>query len=325
MTTSTATWQTIAVGYDGSAPAVAALDWAARAAHQSGATLRIISVVHYPGMPKGALESLPILPASLLKRAHQLAADAGLRARDILDASSVETQIVTGTASEALVSATMSAQLLVVGNRGRSELRSTVLGSVSFAVAAHAHCPVIVVREGAVMVGPEHGVIVGVDGSSAGARALDVAAEVAARAGAPLQVISAWDLPAADSWALSYWETASIESDWARTQRDVAVKVGAAAVDRAQAQHPGLVATSEVHHGPAGPALNDASHNAGLVVVGSRGLGGFSGLVLGSVSHHAIHGCACPVMVVRNWPSNPAATAPAGPMMVGSRNGTVIT
>ena len=325
MTTSTATWQAIAVGYDGSAPALAALDWAARAARQSGATLRIISVVHYPGMPAGRLESVPLLPASLLNRAHELAADAGLRARNILDASRVETQIVIGTASEALVSATESAQLLVVGNRGRSVLRSTVLGSVSFAVAAHAHCPVIVVREGAVAVGPDHAVIVGVDGSSAGARALDVAADVAARAGASLRVIAAWDLPAADSWALSYWETASVESDWVRTQRDVAVKVGAAAVDRAQAQHPGLVATSEVHHGPAGAALNDASHNAGLVVVGSRGLGGFAGLVLGSVSHHAIHGCACPVMVVRNWPSNPAATAPAGAMMVGSRNGTVIT
>ena len=299
MTTETSTVQTIAAGFDGSAPAAAALDWAANEANRRGVTLRIISVVNYPGMAAGTLESAPILPASLLNRAHELAAEAALRARKVLDAARVETQIVIGAAAEALVTATKSVQLLVVGNRGRSELFSTVLGSVSFAVAAHAHCPVIVVCEGAVAVGPEHGVVVGVDGSSAGDRALDVAADVAAHAGAPLRIICAWDLPAADSWAFAYWQTASPDSDWARTQHDVAVKVVTAAAERAQSQHRGLVATSEVRQGPAGAALTGASHDAGLVVVGSRGLGGFPGLVLGSVSHHVVHGCACPVMVVR--------------------------
>lgn len=312
----TSTWQTIAVGFDGSASASAALDWAAKDASQSGGTLRIISVVHYPGMPAGTVDSVPSLPASLLQRAHELVADAGSQAREFMDASKVETQIVVGTAAEALVRATESVQLLVVGNRGRSELLSTVLGSVSFAVAAHAQCPVIVVREGAAVVGPQHGVVVGVDGSAAGDHALDVAADVAVRAGAPLRIISAWDLPAADSWALSYWETASVGSDWARTQHHVAVTVGTAAVDRVQSQHPGLAATSEAHHGSAGAALNGASHDAGLVVVGSRGLGGFAGLVLGSVSHNAVHGSACPVMIVRNMPSNPTAATPTGAMMV---------
>lgn len=319
MVTSAPTWATIAVGFDGSAPAVAALDWAARAAGQLGASLRIISVVQYPGVPSGALESVPNLPASLLTGAHELVADAASRARTVLDAPKVESQIVIGTAAEALVSATESAQLLVVGNRGRSQLLSTVLGSVSFAVAAHAHCPVIVVREGAVAVGPEHGVVVGVDGSPAGDLAVDVAADVATRTGAPLRIISAWDLPAADSWALSYWETASVDTDWARTQHDIAAKVGTAAVERATSAHPHLVATSEVHHGPAGAALNDASRDAGLVVVGSRGLGGFSGLVLGSVSHNAIHGCACPVMVVRNGSADPTTTGSGAAMMMGSR------
>jgi len=323
MTTSTSTWQTIAVGFDGSVPAVAALDWAAAAANRTGATLRIICVIHYPGMPAGTVEFVPKLPESLLNRAHKLALDEALRARNVLGVARVETQIVVGTAAEALVTATESAQLLVVGNRGRSELGSIFLGSVSFAVAAHARCPVTVVREGAVLMGPEHGVVVGVDGSPAGDRALDVAADVADRAGAPLRIISAWDLPAAESWAFSYWETASVSSDWARTQHDIAVKVATAAADRAHSQHPGLAATSEVYQGPAGAALNDASHNAGLVVVGSRGLGGFAGLVLGSVSHNAIHGCVCPVMVVRNWPSSRTATTSAGATMVGSRKGKV--
>jgi len=313
---------TIAAGFDGSPSAAAALDWAALEANRTGAILRIICVVHCPGMLAGTLETAPTLPPSLLNRAHELAADAALGARKVLDSGRVETQIVVGAAAEALVSATQSVQLLVVGNRGRSELASTVLGSVSFAVTAHAHCPVVVVGEGAVVVGPQHGVVVGVDGSSAGDRALDLAADVAAHAGAPLRIICAWDLPAAESWAHAYWETASPDADWARTQHDVAVKVVTAAAERAQSAHRGLVASSEVLQGQAGPVLGAASRHAGLVVVGSRGLGGFSGLVLGSVSHHVIHSSACPVMVVRKRPSDRPVTTRRDDVMAGSRTVT---
>ena len=274
-------------------------------------------MVHYPGMPAGTVEAVPILPAGLLNRAHELAADAGCEHARSWTRQGGDPDghrhcgAGPGQASE-------SVQLLVVGNRGRSKLRSTVLGSVSLAVAAHAHCPVIVVREGAVVVGPEHGVVVGIDGSLAGDRALDVAADVADRAGAPPGSSRPGTCRPQTPGRSPYWETAPLEGDWARTQHDIAVKVGAAAADRAQAQHPGLVATSEVHQGSAGAALIGASDQAGLVVVGSRGLGGFAGLVLGSVSHHVIHACVCPVMVVRKSTSNRPETARADVMTVGS-------
>ena len=164
---------------------------------------------------------------------------------------------------------------------------------MSFAVTAHVHCPVVVVGEGAVLVGPQYGVVVGVDGSSTGVRALDLAAELAAHAGAPLRIICAWDLPAAQSPAYDYWETVSPDADWARVQHDVAVTVVTAAVERARSRHRMLAVTSDVLQGQAGAVIAGASHDAGLVVVGSRGLGGFTGLVLGSVSHHVIHSCAC--------------------------------
>lgn len=317
----TMTRPVIAAGYDGSPAAAAALDWAALEASRTGAIVRSISVVHYPGMPAGTPDSAPILPASLLNRAYELSAEASSRAGNVLDSDSVETQIVIGAAAEALVSATQSVGLLVVGDRGRSEFAATVLGSVSFAVTAHAHCPVVVVSEHAAPVGPQYGVVVGVDGSSAGERALDLAADVAAHAGASLRIICAWDLPTADAWAFAYWETASPDADWAFTQHDVAVRVVAAAVDRVRAQHRGLVPTGEVFQGQAGEVLGRASRKAGLVVVGSRGLGGFSGLVLGSVSHRVIHSCVCPVMVVRTRPSERLAQAPARPeqVMAGSQ------
>lgn len=320
--TGTSALPIIAIGFDGSAPAAAALDWAALEARRTGAILRVISVVHYAGMPEGTPESVTHLPASLLNRAHKLSAEAASRARKVLDSGRLGTQVVVGAAADALVSATRSVQLLVVGNRGRSDLASTVLGSVSFAVTAHAHCPVVVVGEGAVLVGARHGVVVGVDGSPSGDRALDLAADLAAHAGAPLRVICAWELPAADSPAFDYWEAASPDADWARTQHDVAVKVVTAGVQRAKSLHRMLVATGDVLQGPAGAVLAGASHDAGLVVVGSRGLGGFTGLVLGSVSHHVIHSCACPVMVVRTRPSDQPATARQEDAMAGSRTVT---
>ena len=312
----------IAVGFDGSVPAAAALDWAAVEARRTGATLRVISVVHYPGLHTGTLESAPILPASLLNRATKLSAEAASRARKVLDSGKLETQIVIGAPAEALVAATQSVRLLVVGNRGGSDLASTVLGSVSFAVTAHAHCPVVVVGEGSVLVGPQHGVVVGVDGSSTGGRALDLAADLAAHAGAPLRVICAWDPPASESPAYAYWETVSPDADWARLQHDVAVKVVTAAGNRARSRHRMLEVTSDVLQGQAGAVIVGASHDAGLVVVGSRGLGGFTGLVLGSVSYHVIHSCTCPVMVARTPSSDRPATTRQEDEMAGSRTVT---
>jgi len=320
--TGTSALPIIAVGFDGSVAAAAALDWAALEARRTGAILRVISVVHYPGVHAGTLESAPILPASLLNRANKLSAEAASRARKVLDSGRLETQIVIGAAAEALVAATQSVRLLVVGNRGRSDLASTVLGSVSFAVTAHAHCPVVVVGKGAVLVGPQHGVVVGVDGSSAGDRALDLAADLAAHAGAQLRIICAWDLPAAESPAYDYWETVSPDADWARMEHDVAAKVATGAVERAKSRHRMLGVTSDVLQGQAGAVLAGASHDAGLVVVGSRGLGGFTGLVLGSVSHDVIHSCACPVMVVRTPASDLPATVRQEDVLTGSRTVT---
>lgn len=161
------------------------------------------------------------------------------------------------------------------------------------------------------MLGSEHPVVVGVDGSLAGDRALDAAADIAAHAGAPLRIISAWEMWAEDTWASASWESELPVADWARTQQNAAVRVVTKAADRARWQRAGLAVTGEVHKGPAGVALTSA-HDAGLVVVGSRGLGGFSGLVLGSVSHNVIHSCDRPVMVVPASTSEPSPDRSGG-------------
>jgi nucleotide-binding universal stress UspA family protein len=116
-----------------------------------------------------------------------------------------------GSPAGQLVDASRDADLIVLGSRGRGRLRAGLLGSTSYAVTAHARCPVVIVRAGAeqqeqqeetagdlhvARPGPEHPVVVGVDDSEAAQRALDAAAAWAEREHAALHVVAS----AACSW-----------------------------------------------------------------------------------------------------------------------------
>jgi nucleotide-binding universal stress UspA family protein len=134
-------------------------------------------------------------------------------------------------------------------------------------------------------------VAVGVDGSEGATRALEWAAEQAARTGSVLEIHVAY--------GSEYVFVAPSEVERALenlTERSVA---------QAEKVAPGVVAKSVTHDGPPVNALLEASEGADLLVVGSRGLGGFSGLVLGSVSHKCVLHAHCPVAVVRPGRSQP--------------------
>ncbi len=81
--------------------------------------------------------------------------------------------------------------------------------------------------------------------------------------------------------------------------RSAAEKVVAAAAGRAQDLHPELDIVQLVRQGQAAAVITEATHHAGLAVVGSRGRGGFTGLLFGSVSHRLLQTALCPVAVVR--------------------------
>jgi nucleotide-binding universal stress UspA family protein len=133
-------------------------------------------------------------------------------------------------------------------------------------------------------------IVVGVDGSALSLRALDWAAGEAQRTGARLHLVSAWVFP----MALGYAFTTTVH-DVRQASQD--------AIDRAVARvhelAPGVEVRGETTEQVPGPALVAASRGAELLVVGSRGHGGFEGLLMGSVSQYCTRHATCSVIVVR--------------------------
>lgn len=139
--------------------------------------------------------------------------------------------------------------------------------------------------------GSERGrIIVGVDGSPSSVQALRWAVQQARLMGAPICAVSAWDLPASPTW-LAVEEDIDCREEGARTVLDGAIKDATGDAEAVPVQR-------EVVCGHPAEVLVNASTDAGLLVVGSRGHGGFAGLLLGSVSQHVVTHASCPVVVV---------------------------
>jgi len=134
-------------------------------------------------------------------------------------------------------------------------------------------------------------IVVGVDGSRWSKDALRWAAQEAQRSGASLQVVMIWDDPARDMWIPS--SPPGVDR-LAQTRRAVS-----RVVRSVLGEHPTVVVETSVVEGSPGHALVEAAKGAELLVVGSRGRGGFAGALFGSVSLHCVSHAPCPVVVVR--------------------------
>lgn len=139
-------------------------------------------------------------------------------------------------------------------------------------------------------------IVVGVDGSPGAEAALRWAVDEAARRQATLEVVNAWQYPAiADMAGMS---AAGVAWDSIGT---AAKEVVEQAIDRVRPLYSGPI-EAKVYRGLAASALVELAKGADLLVVGSRGRGGFSGLLLGSVSQQCVHHAPCPVVVVPEHP-----------------------
>jgi len=134
-------------------------------------------------------------------------------------------------------------------------------------------------------------IVVGVDGSPGSLCALRVALEEARLHQAPLHVVTAWQL----SWPEIAAETPTVLKKVEGHAAEI-LETALTSVDRGRAA--GVDVSGELVNGPAASALLVAARDATLLVVGTRGVGGVTGTLLGSVAHAAVHHARCPVLVV---------------------------
>ena len=137
--------------------------------------------------------------------------------------------------------------------------------------------------------------VVGVDGSESSAAALRWAADYAQATGSTLRAVLAWHYPTAAAQPPVGVTPASVESDVERGRAEVIDKAIAAALG----DEPSVTIERRADYGHPVEVLVDESADADLLVVGSRGHGGFPGMMLGSVSTHCVTHAHCPVTVVR--------------------------
>jgi len=284
----------IVVGVDGSPASNAAVCWAARDAAMKNVTLTVVHVVNtaiatWPPVPYP--ETLGVW---LEAEGRKVIADAVKIAQEAVHAGrkiTINSEVIYSTPVPTLVEMSGEAETLVVGCSGRGVLSRGLLGSVSSSVVRHAHCPVAVVRdEDPLMPYPQRApVLLGIDGSPASELATAIAFDEASRRGVDLIALHAWsdvtvfELPGLDWSAVEAEAERSLAerlAGWRERYPDVTV-------------HRMLVCDRPARQ------LAEKSESAQLVVVGSHGRGGLTGMLLGSVSNAVVHSVRMPVIVAR--------------------------
>ncbi|WP_204079518.1 universal stress protein [Mycobacterium riyadhense] len=284
----------IVVGVDGSAASNAAVCWAAHDAALRDTSLTLVHMVNLaPAWP----ELPPAIGISALWDGRQILELAAKTADEVAQTErkiAITTELKWSPPAPTLVELSQDAELVVVGSHGRGAVVRGLLGSVSSGVVRRAKCPVAVIhQEDPSMPRPAHPeqapVMVGIDGSPASELATAIAFDEASRRGVELKAVHAWSdievvaLPGLD-WSAVKEEAAQILAErlggWQERYPDVRV-------------HRFIVCDR-----PARRLINDAP-SAQLVVVGSHGRGGLTGMLLGSVSNAVVHSVHTPVIVAR--------------------------
>lgn len=273
----------VLVAYDGSDDAERALIWAADEAVRTGAPLRAVTVDDVSTSPWGG--EIWVRDPEMVTHAEAVLAGLGVE-------NGVVERRVGNVASTLLdLAETESAAVVVIGSHGHGRAAEALVGSVSQHVARHAVCPVVVVRP------PKRRdsgrIVVGLDGSEMSEAALEYACRRAEGTGETVVALHGWKVhvPSTDVFS----SDARSVTD-ALEEKQVLLGESVAGI---RESHPDVVVVSEAIPVAPGDVLVDASANASLVVVGSRGRGFFSGMLLGSVSQDVLHRARCPVAIVR--------------------------
>ncbi|MFJ6700151.1 universal stress protein [Streptomyces sp. NPDC091272] len=209
-----------------------------------------------------------------------------------------------GPRARVLVQQGAEAALLVVGAKPLNMVEQLlVVSPLGVTLTAHAGCPVVVARQPQLSAAASPVVVVGVDGSANAQEAMMFAFEEAALSGARLKAVAVRHQP---SGRLAGVEGDDVEN---RTRAELSDATAGCAE-----KYPQVEVDYQVEYGHVARALARTAAHARCLVVGSRGLGGFRGMFVGSVSHVLVHQAACPLIVVppqggpvSYWPAVPGA------------------
>ena len=179
------------------------------------------------------------------------------------------------------------AGMVVLGARAEGGFPGLLVGSVSAQVAAHARCPVAVIRPASPTAAD---VVVGVDGSVQSDLAIRIGLAQAHRTGGSLIAVHSYRLPPLSA---TYAPHPGIDTEAHRVAAEELLDRALGDIENST----DVRVERRLMHGAPAAALVEAAAGAAVLVVGARGLGGFSGLVLGSVSQQVVRHAPCPVIV----------------------------
>lgn len=289
----------VVVGVDESESARDAVRWAADEATLRRAPLRIVLAfapipaghVGNPGLGTAFRHTMTEAARAVLDAATELA-------RKVAPSVAVESELSQGFPVPVLLDESDHAQLTVVGSRGLGGFTGLLLGSVAGSLAAQGGSPVLVVRgsrteptDARTQEPDARPVVVGIDGSPTSEAALALAFEEAALRRAPLVAVHTWldDMLEPTLAPVIDWESLETEERALLAQR----------LAGWSEKHPDVEVRRLVERDRPARALLAETTQAQLVVVGSRGRGNATGLLLGSVSHALLHHSHCPVLIAR--------------------------
>lgn len=277
----------ILVAVDGSESSDRSLAWAVTEAELRGVPLTITHCYYWPSTGLGAMEAIGFLMEGLAADSAEVLAAAEKTARAQAPGVTLRVESRLGAPVASIVEVSARYELVVIGSRGLGGFKGMLLGSVSTGVVANALTDVVVVR-GEAAPDPAAPVVVGVDPSPAGQRALEAAFAAAQRRGCALHAVHAWQGPTVEAGA-------DQEHQWQQQIADeLAVQVAAVA-----ARYPSVQVETMTHRDRPAAALLARAQTAQLLVVGTRGRSEIKGMVLGSTSRAMVQHAPCPVMVVR--------------------------
>ena len=275
----------VVVGVDGSAHALSAVRWAAAEAALHRAPLHLVYAIG-TGWDLGRIGEIRVHNHQYRQEGIAALAEAEQQARQTagLNTLDIATELAWPSPVSVLVKRSHAARLLVLGTRRMDAFDRAVLGSVSAVLVRRAGCPVIVIPP-CHTPARSHPILVGVDGSAASVRAVDIAFEQAAAREVDLIALMAW--------------TRTDHPETGHSAAQQAQATLSASLAGYTERHPQVTVHRILTDGDPATRILDASTDAQMIIVGSRGRSALTGFALGSVCRAVLDHASVPVLVAR--------------------------